>query len=208
MYRGMGICARHCGLRPHEGKGEGVLWVGFHPGWRWNFCCRGRWRHTWGMAMGFQPGAAFFFGCIVPGVSRFWPMGGQVAPQGVHAHQPEVLATGQAAPPAGAGAAVQVAIRDGGTVTDWTQWGDPDPALGPGRFVAAERAWATGGEVVLNERNGRAGELRGAATFAEAVAADVMDGAVHQDEVMYSTDRDLGRWDGRGEGFTEDAADA
>jgi hypothetical protein len=74
--------------------------------------------------------------------------------------------------------------------------------------VPAQRALAAGSQVLLDQGNGRARKLRSTATIADAVAADVMEGAVRQDEVMYSTDRDLGRCCGRGDGLAEDAADA
>jgi len=64
--------------------------------------------------------------------------------------------------------------------------------LRPGILVPAERALAAGGQVLLAQGNGRAGELRGAATIANAVAADLMEHAIDIDHIPGPVRADLG----------------
>jgi len=72
--------------------------------------------------------------------------------------------------------------------------------------VSAERALAAGGQVLLDQGNGRAGELRGAATIADAVAADLMEHAVNVDHVASPVRADLGCGH-RNERFAQEALD-
>ena len=69
----------------------------------------------------------------------------------------------------------------------------------------AWRTPTTAGQVVLDERNSRAGVLRGATAVADAITADVMGRAVQAHDVVGLVDGDL-RWNGKRQAFTQDAA--
>ena len=120
-------------------------------------------------------------------------MGGQVTPQGIHPHPPEVVAAGETTPPTRSGPAVEVPIWDGGAVTDRAQGWHSGPGLRPGGLVTARRTLATAGQVILDESNGRAGILRGTAAVAGAITADVMGRAVQAHDIVGLVDGDLRR---------------
>ena len=116
-------------------------------------------------------------------------MGGQVTPQGIEAYLPIVQRV-KGTSPAGAVGTVDIPVGDCGAVTDGAQRGNGEPVFGPGVLVAAEGTWAASGEVVQDQGDGRTGGVRGTATVAGAVAADLMDGAVHANKVGRTTDGD------------------
>lgn len=121
-------------------------------------------------------------------------MGGQVTPQRIHPHAPEVVAAGEAAPPTRSGPAVEVAIWDRGAVADRAQDRHSSPGLRPGGLVTAWRALAPVGQVVLHERNSRARVLRGTAAVADAITADVVGRAVQTNDVVGVADDGFWGW--------------
>jgi hypothetical protein len=129
----------------------------------------------------------------VPGVAGLGWMSSQVTPQGIHPHLPEVFAAGETAPPTRSSPAVEVPIWDRRAVADRAQTRHSGPSLRPGGLVTAWRTLATAGQVVLDERNSRAGVLRGAAAVADAITADVMGRAVQAHDVVGLVDGDLRR---------------
>jgi hypothetical protein len=133
-------------------------------------------------------------------------MSGQGAPQGFHSHHP-VMAGVEGAPPTGAVGTIEVPVWERGAIADGAQRGNGYPDLGPRRFVAAEGARAAGGQVVLDEAQGRAGGVGSSAAVAGAVTADTMDGAVHVDQVEGAVHSDQGRGNGKSERFAEDTAE-
>ncbi len=72
--------------------------------------------------------------------------------------------------------------------------------------MTARRTLAAAGQIVLNEGNGRAGALRGAAAVADAITADVMGRAVQAHDVVGFVDGDLRRWSGKRHAFAQDTA--
>ena len=72
--------------------------------------------------------------------------------------------------------------------------------------MTARRTLAAAGQVVLDEGNGRAGVLRGAAAVADAITADVMGRAVQAHDVVGLVDGDLRRWGGKRQAFAQDTA--
>ena len=118
-------------------------------------------------------------------------MRGQVAAKGVHPHQP-IVAGIESATPAGAVRAVDVPVGQRGAIADGANRGDAQPTLRPGILVPAEGALAAGGQVLLDQGNGRAGVLRGAAAIADAVTADLMERAVEIDHIPGPIRADLG----------------
>ena len=72
--------------------------------------------------------------------------------------------------------------------------------------MTAWRTLGTAGQVALDERNSRAGVLRGAAAVADAITADVMGRAVQADDVVGLVDDDLGRRGGENQSLPQDAA--
>ena len=118
-------------------------------------------------------------------------MDGQVAPQGIHPHLPEVLAAGKTAPPAGSGAAVEVPVWDRGAVADRAQGRWRSPGLRPGGFVMAWGTLTAGGQVGADQGDGGAGLLRRATAGAGAIAADVVDSAVQAHNVVAIADGDV-----------------
>ena len=148
--------------------------------------------------MCFQPGLALGRGLAVPGVRGRRRMGGQVAPQGVEAYLPVVQRV-EGASPAGAVGAVDAPIGDCGAVADGAQRGDGEPIFGPGVLVPSDRTWAAGSEVVQDQGDGRTGSVRGPATVAGAVTADVMDGTAQGNDVPGTACTDWRRGNGEGE---------
>ena len=133
-------------------------------------------------------------------------MGGQVTPQGIHPHPPEVFAAGETAPPTGSGTTVEVPIWDRGAVADRAQGWYSGPGLRPGRLVMAQRTLTAADQIVLNERNGGAGALRGATAVADAITADMMGRAVQAHDVVGLVDGDLRSWSGKRQAFAQDTA--
>jgi hypothetical protein len=72
--------------------------------------------------------------------------------------------------------------------------------------VTAQRTLTTAGQVVLDERNSRAGVLRGAAAVADAITADMMGLAIQAHDVVGLVDGDLRRRGGKRHAFTQDTA--
>ena len=72
--------------------------------------------------------------------------------------------------------------------------------------MTAWRTLATAGQVVLDERNSRAGVLRGAAAVADAITADAMGRAVQAHNIVGFADGDLRRWSGKCHAFAQDAS--
>jgi hypothetical protein len=72
--------------------------------------------------------------------------------------------------------------------------------------VPAQRAQSAGGQVLLDQGNGRAGKLRGAAAITDAVATDVMERAVDIDHIPGPVRADLGCGH-RNERFAQEALD-
>jgi hypothetical protein len=118
-------------------------------------------------------------------------VGGQVTPQRIHPHPPEMLTAGETAPPTRSGAAVEVPIWDCRAVADRAQGRHNGPGLWPGGLVMAWRTLATTGQVVLDERNCGTGVLRGAAAVADAIPTDVVGRAVQTHDVVGIADGDL-----------------
>ena len=156
--------------------------------------------------MRLQPRLLLGRGVALPGVAGFGWMGGQVTPQGIHPHPPEVLTAGETAPPTRSGPAVEVPIWDRGAVADRAQSRYSGPGLRPGGLVTPWRTLAAAGQIVLNERNGGTGALGGAAAVAGAITTDMVGGAVQTHDVVGLVDGDLRRWGGKCHAFAKGAA--
>jgi hypothetical protein len=141
--------------------------------------------------VGLQPGPLLLGRLAVPGVAGLGWVRGQITAKGVHPHQP-IVAGIESAPPAGAVRTVDVPVGQRGAIADGAKRGDAQPRLRPGILVPAERALSAGGQVLLDQGNGRAGELRGAAAIADAVTADVVEHAIDIDHIPGPVRADLG----------------
>ena len=89
-----------------------------------------------------------------------------------------MLVLGEAASPTGSGAAVEMPVWYGGTITNGALQGDSCPGFGPGGFIAARGTLAAVGQVGLDEGSCSTGLLWRATAGADAITAHAVDCAI------------------------------